>query len=380
MSVPRLSRLFQPLWAGLLLFSHTSPAQSPKPRTPDLLIQFQESVKGQGRLTGFKNAEGKVAIPPQYAFASDFSQGYAVVFKTSESRFPNQALHGLIDTSGKVVLELGPWVDAHPDLFNLSGVPSSNLWYVRTHETAFSDGLLRIPIGNKRGIYIDPNGQWLDLRKFIPERHELGHFVDGWAPILAGNSDSDVRGFMDRKGNTLLVGKLNVHERAAPKFRCGLVLINPWEKENLYEFWDRTGTRVLGPFSHAGSFNAYGLACIRPIGPKGFKEPYYFIDPKGTKVLGPFAKSADFDRFGIAIVADPATPEDRYYIDAKGRRLGPVPKHPGAGLEPFKLLLISTRHDEPAPSRPAPKATASAPPVPAPRASTKKAEGRVKDM
>ncbi len=381
MPFPRLSLLTPALWTGLLLTPQAVVAQSPKPRSADLLVRFQEHVKGQGFLYGFKNAEGKIAIPPQYAFASDFSEGYAVVFKTLDNRSRSESLQGLIDTTGKLVLDLGPWVDAHRELFNLSEAPSLDLIFANKHETVFSDGLLHLPIGKIRGIFVDPKGQWVDLRKFIPERHVLGDFVDGWVPILAGNSHSDVRGFMDRKGNTLLVGKLKVHERAARVFRCGLVLIHPWEKEDLVEFWDRTGTRVLGPFNDASSFNAYGMACVQPMGPKGLKEPYYFIDPKGNKVLGPYSGSATFDRFGVAIVSDPATPGDRYYIDAKGRRLGPVPKTPEVDLPLIPLRLVTLPRGGEAPPPGASSAAKPVPPTPPPsKKETRKPTGPFKDM
>lgn len=132
----------------------TAPApKAPEPPAPRPDTAGWQVFEGPDGKYGFKDAGGKVVLPPRYAVADGFSPaGVACV--------ADDAGWSCIDGAGATVLR--------PYLFDNGPDP-------------FSDGLARFVEGDKVGFYDDK------FVKVIPARYDFaGPFADGRAPFCSG--------------------------------------------------------------------------------------------------------------------------------------------------------------------------------------------------
>jgi len=100
--------------------------------------------------SGFINARGELAIPAQYQYAYEFSEGVAAVQ-------PDYQSCGFIDKSGKYVIE--------------PKFQDSDCY-------GFSEGLAHVQLDGKLG-FIDHSGNFV----IAPIYDSAGHFEEGLAPV-----------------------------------------------------------------------------------------------------------------------------------------------------------------------------------------------------
>jgi WG repeat protein len=273
---------------------------------------------------GYFDRNGKVAIPFQYDWIHPFSEGVAAVSVKGQSpRCTLDArLYGLIDTSGKYVLQpeycyVGAsdngWIrvvyenhglsDAGVGFVDRAGrqliaklpyefaadgfrgpllpVRSGGLWgFVdRTGRevvapryddvSSASDGLARVRLKGKYG-FVDASGKLA-----IPLQYDVvANFDNGIACVNNGGKN----GFIDRTGKLVIEVPFDREWSCRWYFSEGLL---PASQNGKWGYVDRQGRFVIAPrFDEVWGFSE-GLAAMRQ------GELWGFIDQKGTVVIAP---------------------------------------------------------------------------------------------
>ncbi|NJL23475.1 MAG: WG repeat-containing protein [Leptolyngbyaceae cyanobacterium SM1_3_5] len=141
--------------AGNVAINHNS--------TELLASQNRGPESGRAASGGFIDPQGKMAIAPQFDFASDFAQERAAVLVGSK--------WGYVDPAGK--LTISPQFD---------------------YATDFSEGLAAVKVGNQMG-FIDRTGRM----QIEPQFENVGSFSEGWAWVQNGEQWR----YVDSNGNFL---------------------------------------------------------------------------------------------------------------------------------------------------------------------------------
>jgi hypothetical protein len=216
-------------------------------------------------LAGYLDADGKLAIAPQFRSASSFSEGLAEVSQDGK--------HGFIDRTGTLVI---------PATFD--------------ETRSFREGLAAVRMDQQWG-FIDKTGAWA-----VPlQPHLVASFSDGLARIERPGSTPWERtyGFIDRTGKIVIEPKFN----AAASFSEGLSAVSIYKTETgefipRYGYIDKTGQWVIQGLTGPGGSFSEGLAAVtRSTNPgeistgtgrgRGSIDGYGYIDRTNKWVLPP---------------------------------------------------------------------------------------------
>ena len=241
--------------------------------TPFLDYDTKENKKGSGDW-GFKDANNKIVIPPQFEAAYGFSEGLAMVLNADNK-------YGFIDETGKIIIE--PQYEVCGSGGN--GFFKEGLAIVATSSEEAGRG--------KCGV-IDKEGNWV----VKPTFKHVAPYSEGLAAVWIKDNDSDKWGFIDKKGNMVIEPKFDI----VNNFHEGLA---SFEDKGKYGFIDKTGEIVIPvQFDYADNFHE-GLTHVK----KGDK--FGFIDKSGKVVIGfQFDFVSNFNE-GLALFG-PDMPEGYY--------------------------------------------------------------------
>lgn len=223
---------------------------------PDRKLNFNEGLapvmvqEGGTYVWGFVDKIGKMIIEPQFSYASDFSEGLAVVVIRDKINRWNESVV-FINKAGKIVIQA--------QFFNAK---------------KFQEGLaavkLKVPEDpsekGSRWITIDKTGQsFVEKWGFIdktgkivipPQFVEVESFSEGLAKVaVINNEGKQVWGFIDRTGKMVI----NPQFADVTNFKNGLAAVSYWtttkstltgsvyhHKSN-FGFIDKTGKEVIPP-------------------------------------------------------------------------------------------------------------------------------------
>lgn len=152
---------------------------------------------------GYKDAVGKVVIPPKYDVAYDFSEGLATV----GTGYYGEEKYGYIDKIGKIVIPL-------------------------KYESAgnFTSGLAVVGLDSKYGL-IDKAGN-----QVVPFKYDYIDTLTGGLTVVALG---DKYGFIDQAGKEVVPLRYGLAETGYPG---GLALV---EQDDKWGFVDQTGKIVI---------------------------------------------------------------------------------------------------------------------------------------
>ncbi len=259
------------------------------------------AYRGENGLFGFVDEQGRVVMPPQFAYADGFYGNYASVKVVSE--VSSQFLEGLIDTDGQ-------WV-VYPDKsVLLSEYAGHGLYVVERNgkcgfldvDTGFFSGylydgasdystsnLVLVEIDGKDG-YADRQTGEIRIPCIYDSGWLLGTFEDGYATVAS------------QDGETLLIDE-NGKEYRAPdgttiygrRFSDGLCVVEDKES-GLFGYMDPEGNLVIpAVYRRAGEF-IHGKAYVDP------KDSYitYELDLEGNLRLEKRREYISEDMYCIA--------------------------------------------------------------------------------
>lgn len=184
------------------------------------LLCVEVKVPNSKPLYGYMDETGQLVIEPQYAYATDFKEGLALVHT------PDGNMQ-YIDTSGTVIVDLGQVA------FDPINTDYQNHY--------FSEGIAYTPLGH----YIDKNGQVLEMKG-------NGAFQDGIAPYT---TDGTLWGFVDREGTVVL----DPQYRQVGHFCEGLAAVyTDVGTDTMVGFIDHDGIVVIEPVFYLTYSASYG--------------------------------------------------------------------------------------------------------------------------
>ncbi|MFM6105843.1 MAG: WG repeat-containing protein, partial [Sphaerospermopsis kisseleviana] len=206
--------------------------------------------EGGSYIWGFIDKTVKMIIEPQFSYASDFSEGLAVVVITDKINPWNQSVV-FINKTGEIVIQ-AQFFNAHKFKEGLAAVK------LKVPEDPSEKG--------SRWITIDKNGQsFVEKWGFIdktgkiviqPQFVEVDSFSEGLAKVAVFNNEGQqVWGFIDRTGKIVI----NPQFADVKNFKNGLAAVSNWtttksrltgsiyhHKSN-FGFIDKTGKEVIPP-------------------------------------------------------------------------------------------------------------------------------------
>lgn len=226
---------------------------------------------------GYIGHKGSIVIKPQFKYASEFSEGLALI--------SNGNLSGYVNEKGKMVIDTSNYL--------ATGIFSEGLTWAKSNENRgvgymdktgrivikpqfdeakdFSEGLAVVRIGHKYG-YIDKTGRMV----ITPQFDEAREFSEG----LAAVKSNDKYGFIGREGYLAIRYKFENVE----SFSNGLALVKVKDFKN-YFYIDKRGDMAFRcTFTNARSFSG-GLASVE------VDKEYGYINTNGE-----FAIKAQFDQ------------------------------------------------------------------------------------
>ena len=351
------------LAAGLLALACSAAAQSPQtlrklkskyryvgPPHDGLMAVSPDPIPGSkigaffiGAHFGYADTLGQLVVPVRFDYASDFSDGLALVGIGPR----DVRKFGYIDPSGRAVI---------PAEYDEAAVPQNGLLKVMRREGIAeqwgylsTDGTTVVPLEYGKlmkpaeGLIAAAKGTWtpgesaLSRPRFegkwgfldyegnvaIPFGFVDAHsFQDGVAAVAVEGKYYPKWGFIDARGNTVV--PFRYYE--VNNFREGLAVVaRVIDGVVRYGFIDSDGNELISPqYASARDFrNGYALVgAFADAGP----TPYYLIDKEGGSRL-PYAlyDVNDSGRYGHMTAAVPdSTGRLRYgLIDKRGRRVIP---------------------------------------------------------
>lgn len=314
-----------------------------------------------GQRVGFMDWTGRVVVPPTYAYAEAFREGFAQV-QLPEKGDTDRERWGFIDRTGRMVIPARYWATSEfceGAAFVLSNKASA---FIDTKGRAipaatfgwaehFSEGLAPVEKDYRWG-FIDKGGKMA-----IPQVYARAKsFSEGLAAVTVWNDSQEAlnvpivgSGYIDATGKMVIPPKYSSTE----PFSCGLGLVaegSTWipsmnrsgreGRVGKLSFIERTG-RVV--------FEVAGTDAATPGGPRStvarvesFREDLAyieyadgrkgFLDKTGRLAisLGPEFLSANGFERGLARVAlapaSPGAPSQSGYINKSGKLVWPKPK------------------------------------------------------
>ena len=280
-----------------------------------------------GKLRGYVDAFGRLAIAPRFATGYGFAGGFMV--------FEEGGRHGVVDVAAR---ELIPPVFEDSDLHGfgdgfwavkLAGawgfVDVAGRWLVEPQFAAvkrFSQGLAAVQLGELWG-YIDARGELVIAPRFT----SAGRFAEGLAPC----AEDGAWGFIDRQGAWAIEPTYDF----TAEFADGRGMVG---RGRSYGFVDSAGKQVIARrFRWATAFHE-GLAKVelpRKLGPDErppdafYKTRYLYIATDGEVVLElPAGDYPYIFTYGRAAIGRPVA-------GGKARRWGFIDRS-GATVVPFQ--------------------------------------------
>jgi hypothetical protein len=234
------------------------------------------AVQNASGVWGYIDNTGSLAIPFQYAFASAFSEGLALVgFDDASGAYVNDATGAYINTKGEVVISL-EWDGGGRDFSEgLAAVYMDGGWgYVDTtgkviipgqYRSAepFSEGFAAVEIEGYKWGFIDKTGAVVVPLEYV----SAGSFHDGAASVaVEGDQDNyDRVGFVNTKGDLIIPCNYLAQSYTLYKFffRDGLTVLEDYDSGDKY-LYAASGNPLLELGS--GSVSTYwanGLIIIK---------------------------------------------------------------------------------------------------------------------
>lgn len=253
---------------------------------------------------GYIDRSGRIVIKPQFDVAYSFASGRALV-KIGD-------LEGYIDSSGKQVIELGPYQDGRSFKEGLAGIHSNfEFWYIDPTGKVVISKRTGLPQDFSEGLacaYLPADGKlkagYLDKAGTViipPQFERCSEFSEGLAAVQVG----DKFGYIDKTGKLAIPAKYH----SAYKFSDGRARVSTGDKEG---FIDRKGILVIPERFDSGTWDfSEGLA---PACEKGLCG---YIDTSGRYAIGRTVNSAFNFEDGIASVL--LTTYRNAYVDKKGK-------------------------------------------------------------
>ncbi|MEZ4805178.1 MAG: WG repeat-containing protein [Bacteroidia bacterium] len=217
-----------------------------------------------GKLYGFINTAGKVEIPIEYEFATNFSEGLACVKKDGE--------WGFINVKNELVIQ------------GLSLV----------FPTRFKEGYARANFGNKKQCFINKKG-----RMVSPYFRDLNELNNGLAKASA--VDRSTYGYVNSKGRWMIKESNMRFTYNYSDFRNGMASFSIIDSSYhlVFGFIDTSGKAVVEPNYKSVKNFENGLC---PVSSIGFRNYWMYIDKNGKIVLPGRYQSASEFRDGLAVV------------------------------------------------------------------------------
>jgi WG containing repeat len=218
------------------------------------------SVYYEGRLWGFRDAEGKVVLPAQYDDITDFWEGRAFI-KSQES-----------------------WV-----LIDESGTRISDKHFAGADPGHFINGISAVKVETDTGIrsaYIDRDGRYIVEPIY---KGSISQFEGKYGQI----SGPDGTWFFDRQGNL-------VAEFLGMKyFSEGLAAVQPQDSDGMWGYIDEDLKLVVeAKFKDTDGFSE-GFAAVVPLDSDGL---WGYIDRQFKVVIAPKYEAVDIFSEGLAPV------------------------------------------------------------------------------
>jgi hypothetical protein len=248
---------------------------------------------------GYIDETGSIAIPPQFAAATAFSEGLAAVQPKPDG------LWGYIDDSGELVLD-AQFADASPFSEGVAAVQleRDGSWgYIDiegevvipaqfAYSWRFSQGLARARTDSEAG-YIDGMGDWvIRMEEYLP----VDEFSSGVAPVYS--YEANLYGYINMAGEIIL----SPAYEEAWGFTLDIAAVKVPSGECLggfYGYIDRRGEWFIQPrYAGARPFSE-SLAAVQ----LELDGRWGYIDPGGYVVIGlDWDEAWDFNE-GLAKVA-----------------------------------------------------------------------------
>ena len=225
------------------------------PMLPRLFHEGLAAARDGNRI-GYIDKTGSFAIAPAYEYASDFSEGVAVV--TIEGKYR------IIDTKGNLVANLPSGVESVDDS---------------------REGLLLAVMAGKRG-FLSHKGEWV-----LSPRHEyVSPFFEGLALIAVQQNSAGsfgckqttrrLVGYMDHSGKTVIGPQFE--DTLNNRFSEGLAAAKR-AGEDKVGYIDKKGKFVIKPEFYSGGTFRKGLARVY-VKDRGGKYFFGYINTRGQYV------------------------------------------------------------------------------------------------
>lgn len=266
------------------------------------LIPFAQKDK-----YGYFDLDGKIVINPQFAYATAFREGLALVKTTGE-----KGKWGYIDESGKFTIN-ATYKDA----------------------TVFQEGLAWVVSDNTAPTAIDKKGE---IKFTLKEAEQVGLFSEDLAAFSKVDSTNTLWGFVDKSGKQAI----NPQFESVGNFNNGKCAVK--NKEGKWGYIDKSGKIIINfQFDSASNFKN-GRAVVRLDNKDGVidEEGKYIVNPQfenaypdGDKYLinqdnkwgwcdekGKFIINPQFDDavfFGDSKLASIKSSDKWGYIDEEGK-------------------------------------------------------------
>lgn len=320
-----------------------------------------------GEKWGFVDRDGKIVINPQFAEASAFRDGLALVKSSGE-----KSGYGFIDTSGKMVINPNyksatvfndgiAWVvseNAAPAAINDKGEVKFSLEKAQSVKR-FHDGLAAFSVADSTGVeswgFVQNDGTII-----IPNQFDaVGEYNEKKCAVM--NKDSKW-GYIDESGKIVI----NPQFESASKFKNGVAIvkldnkagvidesgkyiINPQysniqidedmfliELDNKWGWVDKTGKIIINPqFESASTFGSSDLAPVASAQKTGF------IDKKGNFVINPQFDSASSFNNNLAVVV---ASHKIGFVDEKGKYIV-NPQYDEISSDLIQYLIGETQYE-----------------------------------
>lgn len=251
---------------------------------------------------GYINKEGEVIITPQFGWASDFSEGLAVV-KIADDEEEVSGMYGYIDSTGRMVVS--PVFDAAGDFMHgwarvkqgeggfiyidkMGRMPIATKFFECYNVQTFP-----IPVREKRNSkagYVDEKGEYVIKAKFDMARP----FIDGYAVVAIDGK----QGYIDMNGEFII--EPTFYRANYFKNHVAKVIVKDTKTGDKKEgYINKRGEFVVPPSFNIGFARDFseGVAAVSMDGKK-----WGFINTKGVVVIkAQFEKAASFSE-GLAKV------------------------------------------------------------------------------
>lgn len=208
---------------------------------------------------GFIYNTGEEVIPLQYQYATNFSEGLALVYYSVDDEV---AMIAYIDTNGKYVSGI---LNGNYGINNISEyrLEDHRIWPSNSY--IFSEGMAIVTVGKKAG-YINREGVEIVLRKY----DYADKFIDGMAQVSLNGK----YGFIDQTGKEVVSLKYD----AVSGFSENMSYVKLNDKEG---FVDNTGKYIFSLKKDYTNINQFsdGLVKVQQ------NSKWLFLDKTGKEVL-----------------------------------------------------------------------------------------------